>query len=125
MRTLGQITPLGNMLSAVGDRAKYRLTSESDSLEDWEAMWEGGEGAARRLLLAPEALLNGDGRMRLTLPCTNRIGVVHDDLLVQSETSNLYALPLRCMLVHSRQKAADCPKPDSQPSVQYTNLGWG
>ncbi len=68
------------------DRAKYRLTSESDSLEDWEAIWgaaEGAaEGAARRLLLAPEALLKGEGRMRLTLPYTNRIGTIYDKLLV-------------------------------------------
>lgn len=50
------------------DKAKYRLTSESDSVVDWEARWGAAEGAARRLLLAPEALLKGDGRMRLTLP---------------------------------------------------------
>ncbi len=67
------------------DRAKYRLTSESDSLEDWEAMWEAAEGAARRLLLAPEALLKGDGRMRLTLPYTNRIGTIYDELLVHQK----------------------------------------
>lgn len=32
----------------------------------------GGEGAARRLLVAPDALLKGEGRMRRTLPCTDR-----------------------------------------------------
>lgn len=107
----------------MGDRAKCRLTSESDSLEDWEAMWEAADGAARRLLLAPEALLKGDGRMRLTLPCTNRIGTVCGELLVQSEISNLYAMPVRCMLVqNSKQKAVDWPKPE-WTFMQCTNLG--
>ena len=74
-------------MAAVEDRAKYRLTSESDSLEDWEAMWEAAGGAARRLLLAPEALLKGDGRMRLTLPYTHRIESSYDELLAQSKIS--------------------------------------
>ncbi len=50
-------------------------------------MWEAAGGAARRLLLAPEALLKGDGRMRLTLPYTHRIESSYDELLAQSKIS--------------------------------------
>ena len=55
--------------SRSGGKPGDQLTSESWAGEDWEAMLGGaGAGSARRLLVAPEALLKGDGRMRLTFP---------------------------------------------------------